>query len=94
MHRILISQSDVSSITHVTCAPPFRSLKRALGLVGYGLNRLALGPQNVKRDMVHADNLVRATRTGTILRVGQTSALVPVINALLSVASTLRGAHS
>lgn len=39
-----------------------RSLKRALSWVGWGLNRLAVGPSDLRRDMVYADNLVGTMR--------------------------------
>eukprot|EP00904_Undaria_pinnatifida_P004179 jgi/Undpi1/13762/HiC_scaffold_9.g03413.m1 len=37
-----------------------RSLQRALGWVGWGLNRVALGRENVQSDMLYIDNLVEA----------------------------------
>lgn len=49
-----------------SCAPLLacllhRSLQRALSWVGYGLNRLAVGPRDVLIDMVYAENLVRSS---------------------------------
>ena len=42
--------------------PLSRSLQRALGWVGWGLNRVALGRENVQSDMLYIDNLVRLPR--------------------------------
>lgn len=36
-----------------------RALHRALAWVGWGLNRVALGRENVQSDMLYVDNLVR-----------------------------------
>ena len=36
-----------------------RSLHRVLAWVGWGLNRIALGRENVQSDMLYVDNLVR-----------------------------------
>lgn len=36
-----------------------RAMRQALLGVAWGLNRVAVGPEGVKADMLHIDNLVR-----------------------------------